>query len=433
MKKAIFLVEDIKDGEIFTLLESAYKPINDDLKSKGQKLLWLSEISTLLYKHPSDWITFVKVGDFIKNNSIPADKDVYYFISCLHNLDMFGVSNFLLLKPEVVDFLVKHHIPIVIDSSMEICDHEASSYNLLEKKHLIKDKKMFRGLDTLEYYIVGSSVQHDIFKLPRTIKTYHSVFPGPFFQYNYQGSEFNETIVKDKETILSAVKNRKLSSDLLTWQAYSNKTRLNRGLFFLKAEKNKLLKSGRYSRLLPGKDEFIKECQQFRFDYLKVLNDPNLEILDIIKKIDSSTGKVIPANDFRFLIWLVLETFSGLVPRTTNSRSSFLTEKTAMAIASASPFIPLGGPEIGKQLLDAGFKQYHKLEFPTQPNIIDEVDYIIDRIKEINNLPLTEKQRLYDQWKDTIVYNYDRYIDIDVKKYYLEILNKSRRPATTAK
>jgi hypothetical protein len=101
-----------------------------------------------------------------------------------------------------------------------------------------------------------------------------------------------------------------------------------------------------------------------------------------------------------------------------------------MAIASASPFIPVGGHKIGHQLKQAGFREYTKLEFPTQPNLLDEIDYVVDRLKDIASLSLQQKQALYDEWKDTITYNYDRYLNIDIKKYYLEILNMSRHQAT---
>lgn len=442
MKKAIFLVEDIKDGKIYTLLEAAYAKVNDKLKEEGKgQINWLSEITTLLNNHPSDFIKFEKASDFIKRDKLPEDRDVFYFISCYHQLDFFHVTNFLLMDPNVSDFLVKHKIPVIIDSSMEVVNHHNASRTLLENftfsnpYHEMQIAQHYRNLCSLEFYIVGSMYSVLDSNPPvnnkRNVKTYHSIFPGPFFQYNARGLSFNMDVSLNRDTRINNVNTREIKDNTLVWQAFSNKTRLNRGLFILKAEHVGLDSVGRYSRLFPGKGDFIREYNHSKLDResnrLTFITPESLDSLNNIKYIDSKipgSGSTFDNSDI--LLHVSLETFSSNYYENIINSSSFLTEKTAMAIGSACPFIPMGGHKIGEQLKQAGFREYTKLEFPTQPHLLDELDYVIDRLQEIASLSLAEKQKLYDSWKDTIVYNYDRYLNIDIKKYYLEILNTSR-------
>lgn len=445
MKKAIFLVEDIKDGKIYTLLEAAYAKINEKLKEEDSGYLnWLSEICVLLNNHPSDFIKFEKASDFIKRDKLPEDRDVFYFISCYHQLDFFHVTNFLLMDPNVSDFLVKHKIPVIIDSSMEIVNHHYNSFRLLENfmfsnpAHNWQSQQHYRNLCSLEFYIVGSmySLVRDETG-NRNVKTYHSIFPGPFFQYNARGERLNQDIVNNKDYRFEQVKNRKIKDTTLIWQAFSNKTRLNRGLFILKAEHVGLGSVGRYSRLIPGKDDFIREYNDCNMqnisNRLDFISNKSLDSLNDIKQIDTDTSaSAMTFDNSDFMLQVALETFAPHTFENVIHSSSFLTEKTAMAIGSACPFIPMGGHRIGEQLKQAGFKEYNKLAFPTQPNLIDELEYIIACLQEISSLSLAQKQELYDSWKDTIIYNYNRYLNIDIKKYYLEILNMSRHQATTA-
>lgn len=443
MKKAIFLVDDIRDGKIYTLLESAYNKLNVKLQSEGRgELGWLSEISVLLNNAPSDFIKFEKASDFIKRDKMPEDRDVFYFISCFHQLDFFTVTNFLLMDPEVTDFLVKYRIPVILDSSMEIVNHYHASYKLLEHfmfsgddPHNRHHEVFNRNLKNLDFHVVGSMYYpNDLVDQKRNVNTFHSVFPGPFFQYNAKGLHFNLDIVNNRDSRLQQVNDRKLTEDTLVWQAFSNKTRLNRGLFFLKAHEAGLDKVGSYSRLVPGLDDFMRDfnvCDMNQFgNRLDYINDNTLKSLDTVSILDSSLPGVSTFNDFKSLVRVSLETYAPNGITDVTHTCSFLTEKTAMAIGSASPFIPVGGHRIGHQLKQAGFREYSKLEFPTQPNLLDEIDYVVDRLKEIASLSLQQKQTLYDEWKDTIAYNYDRYINIDIKKYYLEILNRSRHQAT---
>ncbi len=443
MKKAIFLVDDIRDGKIYTLLESAYDKLNIKLDKEGQgQIGWLSEITTLLNNAPSDFIKFEKASEFVKAGKIPEDRDVFYFISCYHQLDFFSVTNFLLMDPEVTDFLVEHKIPVVMDSSMESVNHYDSSYRLLEhfffsteNIHQTHSRVFFRNLQNVDFYIVGSThYPHTSNRPNRKVKAYHSVFPGPFFQYNARGLHFNQDIINNREQRFEQVRNRKISNDTLVWQAFSNKTRLNRGLFLLKAQHEGLDKVGSYSRLLPGREEFIRDFEKCNMSQvgkqLDYVSDETLKTLDKTSIIDSTMPGVSTFNDFSTLVRVALETYAPADITDVTNTCSFLTEKTAMAIGSAMPFIPVGGHKIGEQLTQAGFREYKNLKFPTQPNLLDEVDYVVDCLKHIASLSLAQKQELYNEWKDTIIYNYDRYLNINVKKYYLEILNRSRHQAT---
>ena len=83
MKKAIFLVDDIKNGKVVTFLETLYSKLIDKLETEGSYLMWLHEIGKLLYNHPSDFIKFMSVKDFMNLKTFPDDRDVFYFISCL--------------------------------------------------------------------------------------------------------------------------------------------------------------------------------------------------------------------------------------------------------------------------------------------------------------------------------------------------------------
>ena len=59
MKKAIFLVDEIKNGKVITFLETLYSKLIDKLETEGSYLMWLHEIGKLLYNHPSDFIKFI--------------------------------------------------------------------------------------------------------------------------------------------------------------------------------------------------------------------------------------------------------------------------------------------------------------------------------------------------------------------------------------
>ncbi len=431
MKKAIFLVDDIKNGGVVTFFESLYSKLIAKLETEGSYLMWLHEIGKLLYNHPSDFITFMSVKDIMCLDSMPNDRDIFYFISCRHNLDLMSIDHFLAMDPTVLDFLVQHNIPIILDTSMEIVNHDVGSYRLLDGNyHFLSNDKWFRGMRNLKFYIVGSTQRVSLDRRQRNIQTLLTVFPGPFFQYNYKGSELNNRLTKDKTQILNNAFNKVINNSTLTWQAYSSNPRINRSLFQMKVEHENLVDGvGVYSRLMPGTDQYIADSIKLELykeaDRMTFANSKQIKQLDTIKIIDNSVGGVTELADSNFLFSVVLETFCPEDRNEFVNSISFLTEKTAMAIFSGVPFIPLGGHKIGTMLKSYGFKEYPGLEFPTQPCFLDELDYVVEKIRTINSMTLKQKQELYESWKPIIEHNFNRYMSIDIKKVYLETLHKS--------
>ncbi len=431
MKKAIFLVDDIKNGGVVTFFESLYSKLIAKLETEGSYLMWLHEIGKLLYNHPSDFITFMSVKDIMCLDSMPNDRDIFYFISCRHNLDLMSIDHFLAMDPTVLDFLVQHNIPIILDTSMEIVNHDVGSYRLLDGNyHFLSNDKWFRGIRNLKFYIVGSTQRVSLDRRQRNIQTLLTVFPGPFFQYNYKGSELNNRLTKDKTQILNNAFNKVINNSTLTWQAYSSNPRINRSLFQMKVEHENLVDGvGVYSRLMPGTDQYIADSIKLELykeaDRMTFANSKQIKQLDTIKIIDNSVGGVTELADSNFLFSVVLETFCPEDRNEFVNSISFLTEKTAMAIFSGVPFIPLGGHKIGTMLKSYGFKEYPGLEFPTQPRFLDELDYVVEKIRTINSMTLKQKQELYESWKPIIEHNFNRYMSIDIKKVYLETLHKS--------
>jgi hypothetical protein len=431
MKKAIFLVDDIKNGKVITFLESLYSKLIDKLESEDTCLMWLHEIGKLLYNHPSDFIKFVPVKDFMNLNTMPADRDVFYFVSCRHNLDLLSIDHFLGMDPVVSDFLVRNNIPIILDTSMEIVNHHTGSYRLLDSNsHFLSNTKWFRGIHNLKFYIVGSTHRAFSDQRPRHIQSLLSVFPGPFFQYNFKGSELNKRLIVEKNQILDNAFNKKIDRSTLTWQAYSSNPRVNRSLFQMKVEHENLVDGvGIYSRLIPGTEQYVSDSIKLELyldaDRIPFANKDQIKKLNNIKLIDNKIGGVTSIADSNFLFSVVLETFCPEERHDFTNSISFLTEKTAMAIFSGVPFIPLGGHSIGTILKSYGFREYPGLEFPTQPHFLDELDYVIEKIRTIHAMSVKEKQDLYDSWKPTIEYNFNRYMNIDIKKVYLETLHKS--------
>lgn len=428
MKKAIFIVDDIKDDVVMTLLEKVYSKAINKLISKNTMPGWIREIGNLLYCANSDYITFISIENFIKNSDIICDgkKDVFYFISCYHNLDTFHVSNFLMIDPDFLNLLTKYSVPIVLDTSMEMLDHYESASRVLDKDYWILNFNngiIFSQIKDLKFIIVGSNQIAEPSITDHKIKKKFVNFPGPFFSYNSKNKELHQLLIRRRDQLFYEINNKKIDSDTLVWQSYSKEPRINRSLFHMKMEHENLVNGvGRYSRLTPAKDAFYKDCDQLNLNVeeMDFVNDYQISKLDEIKIIDADTFVGVlpfPQKDFMFAV--VLETFWPCAYKEFANTKSFLTEKTAMAIISGVPFIPLGGQHIGTLLKYYGFKEYKFLEFPNQPNFLDELSYVVEKIKFINSLSLSNKQEVYDSWKDTIRYNYDRYLTIDHAEEYL--------------
>ena len=118
MKKAIFLVDDIVDGKVVTLLERVYEKLIAKLVTEGYQFGWISETPRTLYNCSSDFITFRKASEFIaevKNTgTIDKNVDVFYFISAWLHVKTFHLTDFFAVDPDVTDFLVENKIPIIV-------------------------------------------------------------------------------------------------------------------------------------------------------------------------------------------------------------------------------------------------------------------------------------------------------------------------------
>jgi len=428
MKKAIFIVDDFKDNVVVTFLEKFYSKAFNKMISLDAMPGWMREIGNLLHDADSDYIKFISIENFIKNSDAICDgeKDVFYFISCYHNLDTFHVSNFLMIDPNFLDLLTKYSIPIILDTSMEMNDHYESAKEVLDDHHWIlnfNNGLNFSYIKDLKFIIVGSNQIARPIVTANKIKKQFVNFPGPFFSYNSNGNELHQLLISQREQLFKEINNKKIDSNTLVWQSYSKEPRINRSLFYMKVEHENLVNGvGRYSRLLPAKDAFYKHCKRLDLDIKKMdfVNDYQISKLDEIKIIDADTFVgVLPFPQKDFMFSVVLETFWPVHSGTFANTNSFLTEKTAMAIISGVPFIPLGGQHIGTLLKYYGFREYKYLEFPNQPNFLDELSYVVEKIKFINSLSVSQKQEVYDTWRHTIRYNYDRYLTIDHAEEYL--------------
>lgn len=444
MKKAIFLVDDIQDGKIITLLERVYEKLIAKLSTEGYKFGWISETSTVLNSSVSDFITFKKASEFInevKNSgSIDRNVDIFYFISAWLHIKSFHLTDFLAIDPYITDFLVENNIPIIIDGSMEMDNIYSASHNLFEpgyNNYLTDKNHFFRGIKNLSFYVVGSDiVNNNTSDLKRKIDVKHRIFPTAFFHKAYVNSPVHTAALTHKELLFKEINNREITEDTLVWQSFCKTPRLTRTLFQLWADKEELTKFGEYSRLLPSKDMFLQECENTGIKYkyekqLSFITEKHLDELDRLKFVDFADRKIdMTGQPFKInsMFQIVLETCSIIGGDHFDHTPSMLTEKTSMTILSGMPFITLGGHQIKNILRSLGFKEYPGLELPgsNECNYFDELEYVIAKVKSIANLPLDKKQELYNSWKEIIMYNYERYLKLDTKKLYLEFLNQPR-------
>ena len=446
MKKAIFLVDDIVDGKVVTLLERVYEKLIAKLVTEGYQFGWISETPRTLYNCSSDFITFRKAGEFIaevKNNgTIDKNVDVFYFISAWLHVKTFHLTDFFAVDPDVTDFLVENKIPVIIDGSAEMDNVYIRSYKLFETEYvnyLTAKNHFFRGIKNLKFYVVGGElVNNYMSNRSRNIQVDHCMFPGAFFHKAYIDSDLYSNAKSKKEALFEEIRNRVLTQDTLVWQSFCRTPRLTRTLFQLWADKEKITDFGQYSRLLPAKDSFVEDCKNTGIihKYQKQLSfiHTKLENLNTLKFIDHGSKdhlrKDIAGIPFEInsMFHIVLETCSIISGEDFDCTPSMLTEKTSMAILSGVPFITLGGHKIKNILKSLGFKEYPGLELPSnnERHYFDELEYVIDKVKAIANLPLEEKQKLYDSWKEIIMYNYNRYLTLDTKKLYLECLHQAR-------
>jgi hypothetical protein len=454
-KKAIFLVEDFDGDRPLTLLECIYKKLDDKLRSDGTYTLsWLPEITNVLNDPRFDDIKFVAVRDFISQvniaGSISDEYEVYYFISCFHNLENFHRSYFLAMDPEVTDFLVKHKIPVIIDASFETnYNYYQNTFEIFEagifaNSNSINDHAVmyYRNLRELEFYVIGNLdyQQHEFRDRPRKVKVYHGVFSGPFFHHHANKNPVRVQLQKDLNKRLGIIANRTLTEDVLLWQAFSNTPRLTRALFQMRARefrRGQFIKQGRYSRLMPMRETFMREahqCRLFKFekDNLKWITPESIDELDTVIHID--TDKLDNLNlfktDLESMIWIVLEcAYINRIKEFSNTVSE-VTEKCMQPIINGHAFIPLGGQNIGNILKSYGFKEFPQLEFSTRPNFIKELNDVLERVWEIGIKPFKQRQEIFESWKDIAKHNLIHYATVNPQRLYLDMLHETKQRGT---
>jgi hypothetical protein len=361
MKNAIFLVDDIKDGKVVTLLERIYEKLINKLHSEGYAFGWISETPRTLFNCTSDFITFRKASEFVAevktNGMVSNDVDVFYFISTWLHVKSFHLTDFFALDPEITDFLVEHNIPIIIDGSMEMDNIYMRSQSLFEDHYidyLSHKNHFFRGIKDLKFLVVGGDLVNNYTEgMVRKMQVGHSMFPGAFFHKSYINSGVYNNALAKKEILFEQINSRVLTHDTLVWQSFCMAPRLTRILFQLWADKEKLTDYGQYSRLLPAKDAFLQESKSTGIidryqNKLKFITKEQLENLDTLKFIDYDSKKNITGVPFEInsMFHIVLETCPIISGEDFDCTPSMLTEKTSMTILSGMPFITLGGHKI---------------------------------------------------------------------------------------
>lgn len=446
MKQYIFLVEDIIDNRPITLTEKIYSPV---LSRNRQELIGIpnfDETPTLLNSDLYKTIKFVRVEDFVREvgiGEISSDYEVYYFISTVHALQTFHFMNLLGIEVEVINFLKKHKIPVIIDSSMEITHpldflSIGTFTKILDKGiDITESDKFFRGMEKLEFIVV-----HPMYR-PLAEKTNYGLpfkniknvmFPTPFF---YLRPKLLDQIVNNRDSLFESIKNKKITDNTVQWVAYSYTERLNRMLFFMRVHLENLVDNkGKYSLLMPLRNGFIRYYKEI-FAEVPWVTEELLTVLDDIRVIDELHSpirkpkeEIIPRTQVED-IWynIVLETLDHrLEEREDLSTHTMLTEKTAKPIIEGLPFITFGGKDLTKLLKHYGFELYEDLNFQADGNLYRELDQVIDKVKYLDNLSLTEKNKLNDNWKETMMYNYDHYAKLNAGQLYIDSLKGVYRP-----
>ena len=81
------------------------------------------------------------------------------------------------------------------------------------------------------------------------------------------------------------------------------------------------------------------------------------------------------------------------------------TEKTVRALESMKPFLIFGTPGINKLVADMGFRLYDCIDysFDDEKDIFKRANMLVDEMQRLLTIPIKE---LYDDTRDTAVYNY---------------------------
>lgn len=447
MNKAIFLVEEINNGKPVSLLEKLYAKLIKDSHHNNAYFGYIEEVPAIL-AGASGFITFKSVYDFVKEteqNGLPDNTDIFYFISAWQEIKTFRISNLLTLDPAVRDFLVKHQVPIVIDASIESGHIYRDCEDIFEHnwdEFVGHRRGVWRGLENLPYYIVTAGIVNGSSRTRRFDVRYR-MFTGSFFHKVYEGHPLHDYARQHRDRIFDEIDNRKITDTTPVWQAFQRSPRISKILFQLLVEQKKLTNFGSYSRARGCKDEYLRMHERLNLstynlptsgELVDSLNDikviidtpPDLGPGDqdqVLQRILDGGAGVFETFPMSSMFHVVLETCCMMYESDFNNSPSQLTEKSSLAIFSGMPFIPCGGHRLGDLMKAMGFKEYPGLEFPTQPNYMDEVNYVVSKIENIVKMSVKEKQKLYDSWKDILKYNYDHMLNLNAQEMYLKFLN----------
>ena len=450
MKKIILLVEEIaSDGRPITLLEKLYKSAMDVNRKEFIGVPNFDEIVDTLRSDLYKTVEFVAAKDFIKevgHTEISKDYEIYYFINVIHAFQTFHFLNLLGIDYEIIKFIKKHNIPIIIDGSMEITnphDFMSTGYQskIMQKGNdLTECDQFFHGLDRHPIIVV-----HPIYRPIPESQNYFITspyltnvwFPLPFFYYK---PKISKDIISNRDMLFDSIKKKKITENTTQWIAYSYTERLNRMLFFMRVHKENLVEGkGKYSLLKPLKNLFLEYAKEIP-NHLKWVT-PDLEnILDDIKIIDPIdetgsrkpwVGEIVSRNQVEDIMYnVVLETFDfpiGFGYTEDGFTSSMLTEKTAKPIVEGLPFLTFGGQHLSRMIKYFGFKTYEHLDFNPHPILHIELDQVIEKMKWIDSLDIKAKNNLNESWKETIMFNYDRYATINVGEWWIKSIRGGYR------
>lgn len=446
MKKAIFLVEDIVfNREIYASGKKfAKRPVTLLEKfwsihlSHDRSLESMAYITNVIDSGDSDYIEFQPVNTFINDvdnsNQLPPDRNVYYFISSWLEIGNFHLTNLLLIDQHVRKFLVKHDIPIIIDSTMETGSVYQDVYNIFQDKYyLLQERSAWNDILKLKFYTVFGGIRKNTNNYQFDMNVNVRYFPCSFFHTHYKNSEGYHSTHNYFD------KNPGPDPFNMTWGALCRKPSITRVMFQINAELSKLTKFGRYSRIYPCQDFYRTHYSRYELNklgyekgYYKFLDQ--LVYLDDYEKVKEYYYDENIVNDmyidyqrftknFKPMIQVVIETCLINCYKEFFESPTQLSEKSVLPIISKRPFIPIGGYLLGKILKKIGFVDYRTFEFSNNKFFPDDLDYVKNNLVKLNMLTESEKNSLYAEWQETAEYNYNYFFNLDIKKLYLEFLN----------